>query len=152
MNKLFNNEDGVSLVELLATLVIGTFIMVFIISIHIFIQNQYKSQSAEVKQLTDITIAAKAITKDIRSANEILVSGDLKEITLIFKDETITYKFEKEQLRKNDVTYIYDLKNFEVEMKGSKISLEIKSKSGKKIETEILVREGDNEDDQPEDE
>lgn len=148
MNKLFNNEDGVSLVELLATLVIGSLIMVFIISIHIFIQNQYKSQSTDVKRLIDITIAAKVITKDIRSASRIETANE-KEVTLIFNDDDITYSFKEDQhhLKRNGETYIYDLEYFKVEKEGSKISLEIKSKSGKEIKTEVIIREEDNEDD-----
>lgn len=143
MKKLARKEDGLSLVELLAVLAISSIIILFISTIHIFIQNQYNSQSTEVKELTDVTVAMRAITKDIRSTEGIINSENPQEIRLDIRDETISYLFENETLKKNGVPYIYELEDFEViQDDDSKIRLKIVSKSGKKVETEIVIRKG----------
>ncbi len=140
MRKLVKSEDGLSLVELLAVLAIGSIIILFISTIHIFIQNQYNSQSTEVKGLTDITIAMRAITKDIRSANEVEISEDFKQLIITIEGEATTYHFENNMLKKNGVPYIYDLEDFETIYNDSKIKLKLISLSGKKAETEIVMR------------
>jgi|SRR5690625_187098 len=140
MNKFVKKEDGLTLVELLAVLAIGSIILFFISTIHIFIQNQYNSQSKEVNELNDITIAMRAITKDIRTADVIQTSEDSKEITITIDGEETTYQFENNNLKRNGVPYIYDLENFEAAFNASKIQLKIVSVTGKMAETEIVMR------------
>lgn len=143
MNKLAKSEDGLSLVELLAVLVIGSIIILFISTTHIFIQNQYNNQSTDVKGLTDITIAMRAITKDIRSADEIETTEDSKKLIITGGGVETSYYFKENILEKNGVPYIYDLEDFEAKSNDSKIQLKIVSKSGKKAETEIVIRGGE---------
>lgn len=140
MNKFVKKEDGLTLVELLAVLAIGSIILFFISTIHIFIQNQYNSQSKEVNELNDITIAMRAITKDIRTADVIQTSEDSKEITITIDGEETTYQFENNNLKRNGVPYIYDLEDFEATFNASKIQLKIVSVTGKMAETEIVMR------------
>src|SRR5690625_4748482 len=71
MKKQMANEKGLTLAELLATLAIGSIIFLLIISVLLSIQKQYNSQSDKVNNLTDITLAAKAMTKDLRSAQSV---------------------------------------------------------------------------------
>lgn len=142
MKKLARNEDGLSLVELLAVLAIGSIILLFISSVHIFIQNQYNSQSTEVKELTDVTIAMRSITKDIRSANQIVDSENPKELILEYGEdiEDISYLFENKTLKRNGAPYIHELEDFEAIYNDPTIELKIVSQSGKKVETEIVLR------------
>lgn len=142
MKKFVKGEKGLSLVELLAVLAIGSILILLISTIHIFVQNQYNNQSAGVKQLTDITIAVKAITKDIRSADQIEISEDFSEITLIIDGDPTSYLFEKDTLKKDGHPYIYELEKFEVQQEDSKISLTLENQSGKEIKTEIVMRGG----------
>lgn len=144
--KRFRNESGVTLVEILAVLTIASFIMTLIMGIHIFVQKQYNSQSTDAKQLTDVTIAIKSITRDIRMAelNEIDVSNN---ITLNFTDRNINYVWDKEReiLQKNNSDYIFNVVKFHVSPNGrlekdESIELEIKSTTGQRIETEIIIR------------
>src|SRR5690625_2182136 len=125
MKKLARKEDGLSLVELLAVLAISSIIILFISTVHIFIQNQYNSQSTEVKELTDITIAMRAITKDIRSANKIEKSENPKEITIVLDEGPISYIFENETLKRNGAPYIYELEDFEAIYNQPYIQLKI---------------------------
>jgi len=139
--KLLRNENGLSLAELLATLVVGSLIVVFIVSIHILIQKQYSSQSESAQQLTDVTIAVKAITKDIRSLD--IDYKNRNSSTITFTNGT-QYSLDENSniLKKNDVDYIYEIKNFNVDIDQNKKSviLKIESVSGKNIETEIIIR------------
>ena len=135
MKKLLRNEQGLSLAELLATLAIASLIGVFIISVHLLVQKQYSSQSTEIQHLTDITIAAKAITKDIRSYEVI----ELNKTSIKFKNGN-KYELENNVLKKNDADYLYEINNFDVKQVDNKILLKIKSTTGQKIETEIVIR------------
>lgn len=142
LKKLFRNEQGLSLAELLATLAIGSLFIILIMSIHILIQKQYNSQSEDIKRLTDVTIAVTSITKDIRAFDVTEVSGD----TITFESgdgELVTYVFNKDNkvLQKNDTNYIYEIKNFNVTQEDQRIILEIVSESGKEINTTIMLRE-----------
>lgn len=141
MKKLLRNENGLSLAELLATLAIGSMLVILIMSIHILIQKQYNSQSENMKQLTDVTIAAKAITKDLRTATS---ANTIDENTIEIKQEnaTTTYTFENNVIKKNDADYIYEIEKFEVSKENQKITINIISESGRKINTAIMLREG----------
>lgn len=143
MNKLAENEDGLSLVELLAVLAIGSMILLFISTIHIFIQNQYNTQSADVKGLTDITVAMRAITKDIRSADMVETYEDFKQLIISVEGKETSYRFKNEILEKNGDPYIYDLEDFEVTSEASKIKIKMISLTGKQAITEIAIRGGE---------
>src|SRR5690625_3923974 len=139
MNKLAENEDGLSLVELLAVLAIGSMILLFISTIHIFIQNQSNTQSADVKGLTDITVAMRAITKDIRSDDMVETSEDFKQLIISVEGKETAYHFENEILKKNRILYIYDMEYIEVTSEASKIKLKMISLTGKREITEIVI-------------
>jgi len=149
MMRRMNNEKGITLVELLAAIAISSIIAIFIIAIYLSIQKQYTGQSKQIKNLTDVTIAAKAITKDLRSAIEVEVDeNNDKEIFIKIqtneRPEEITYTFDEEQniLRRNGAPYLYHLKQFEVKKVESKVSLKFVSETDKELETDIVIREG----------
>src|SRR5690625_5019013 len=91
MNRFIRNERGLTLVELLATLVISSLVITFIASILVMIQKQYSFQSEDIHRLTDITIVAKSITKDIRSADEVIVNESNIPLQLIKDNKKTTY-------------------------------------------------------------
>src|SRR5699024_10858472 len=134
------NQKGLTLAELLAVIAISSFVMILISSVLIFVQKQYTSQSASTSGLTDIKIAAQAITKDIRSYDIDSVDSEEKEIRLT---NGRTYKYEEGYLKRDGANYLYDLKDFEITKSGGKIELKIESNTGQILETEIYVREGD---------
>src|SRR5699024_2493140 len=119
--KLLRNEKGITLAELLAVLAIGSLIMFLVIGLHVFIQKQYKSQSADVQNLTDITIAIKKITKDIRTA-EVGEIEVLNDYSLHFSEREIKYVWDKETkiLKENNVDYIHEIEDFNVTPNGKK--------------------------------
>ena len=133
--KRLHNEKGLTLAELLAVIAISGIIIVFIMSIHIFVQKQYKSQSIDARHLTDVTIAAKAITTEIRT----------KEVTTVEQSKIVfengpTYELVNNVLKKDDADYIYEIAEFILDEENDKISLRIVSTTGQQIETEIMIR------------
>lgn len=140
VNRFFNNEKGLTLVELLVAVSIGSLLLVLIPTIHLFIQNQYNDQSTDVKQLTDLTLAMKSITKDIRSANVVEDSENHKQLTLTDDHKTTTYVFEDNMLKKNNLPFVHELEHFEVKKDAAKITITIKQQSGREVRTEIVRR------------
>lgn len=135
------NERGVTLVELLAAIVIISIVFIFLISIQVIIQNQYKKEMKNTGQLTDITIAMKSITKDLRSAKDITIPNDRYLIIENFSENDVEYILEDNILKRNGSSYVYELKSFYVEEKEEKIVfIKLESESGKILETEVAIR------------
>lgn len=135
------NERGVTLVELLAAIVIISIVFIFLISIQVIIQNQYKKEMKNTSQLTDITIAMKSITKDLRSAKDITIPNDRYLIIENFSENDVEYILEDNILKRNGSSYVYELKSFYVEEKEEKIVfIKLESESGKILETEVAIR------------
>lgn len=143
MNHL-RNEKGISLVEVLAVFVISALIVMMIINIQVFTQKQFKEQSGQAKNVTDITIAMKVITKDFRT-HELMPLTD-EEVRQISFENGNSYYFENNILYRNGGPYIYEVANFYVkkddEFDGL-YTIYIESLTGQKLETEIAVRGGD---------
>lgn len=135
------NERGLALVELLATIAISSLIIILITSLLLFIQKQYTNQSSHAKEFTDINIALKTITKDICS-NDIDFS-ESNSAKLQFTNGTF-YLFDekKEVLIKGGAEYIHEIKHFHVTFDELEkvVSLDIESTSGKKAKTTLAVR------------
>src|SRR5690625_539885 len=113
--KRVHNESGITLVELLAALVISSIIIILTINLFMAFHKQYGKQSDEVRDLTNVSTAAQAITKDIRSATHIDVNTVEKSITINKTGQTITYKLVDDHLEKNNQIYLYNIDEFFVE-------------------------------------
>lgn len=135
MTRKVRNEKGMTLVELLAVFVISGMVVLLIIAIYLYVQNQFQQQSEQSHQLTDVTIAMKEITKDIRS-REIL---EWDEARLTFTDGK-TYELHQDVLFRNDAPYIYKVDRFVIEMIEDELSIEIISLNGQEISTTLIVR------------
>lgn len=155
MQKL-RNEGGLTLAELLAVFVIGSIVMIFVSSLLIFVQKQYSSQTESAKQLTDVTIAVKAITKDMRmhdidrekTTSEKIVFKDINAGNEIIYEHNATEKL----IKKNDGAFIYEVEVFEINIEDDILtltvankkddeSLEEQERKGKRIKTEFTIRE-----------
>lgn len=136
------NERGLTLVELIATIAIASLALIFIISILIVIQKQYSSNTESTKQLTDISIAMKSITRDLRSAELVNIPNDYSLEIEHANGKEISYQLHGRVLQKNSSNYLYEIAHFKVEEDNNKITVEIENIKGKKLRTEIVVREG----------
>ena len=142
--KKLRSESGITLVELLAALVIGSIIIILTISLFMAFHKQYGKQSDEIRDLMNVSTAAQAITKDIRSAIDIDVNTAEKSITINKPDETITYKLVDGHLEKNNQIYLYDIDEFFVKLieESQTVNLKIHGSANQKVETSIAIRKG----------
>lgn len=137
MLKIPRNEKGITLVELLAVFVISGIVVLLIIGIHIYTQKQFQDQSEQALKLTDVTIAMKEITKDIRSQD--IPSWYDEDLKLEFPSGKY-YQLIDDTLFKSGSPYIYEVEVFHVKIDDDEVTIEIKSESGQQIETTLVVR------------
>lgn len=64
--KLLQSEAGITLVELLAALAIMSLVFLLVGAIHIFGQQQFRSQTKSAYQANDLSYALTAMTSDLR--------------------------------------------------------------------------------------
>ncbi|MFJ7936427.1 prepilin-type N-terminal cleavage/methylation domain-containing protein [Sporosarcina sp. NPDC096371] len=146
MKKYLRNEKGLTLVEVLAVIIIGSIILLLISNVHVFGQKQYNSQSEKSRHLSDVTYAAKVITKEIRKADERgIVNVDEKGDHIKLTDR-IEYKYNRAEKwieNKDKTIVVKDISKFEAKRTGSQVNLKIISETGEKVETKIILRKGD---------
>lgn len=76
MKKIIKNEDGITLVELLASLAILTGLIILIGSFHIFGQKHFSNQIESNNQASDLRYSLSLISREARSAQEITIVPD----------------------------------------------------------------------------
>lgn len=140
--KKFHNESGITLAELLATLAIASIVLILTISLFVAFNKQYSKQSDEIRDLTNVSTAVQAITKNIRSALEVEVNSDKDAITITLPEETITYALVNDTIEKNNHVYLNNVHSFDVENDGDTITLEIHGSANQKVKTTIVLRKG----------
>ncbi|WP_427137106.1 PilW family protein [Psychrobacillus psychrodurans] len=148
MWKQWNNEKGITLVELLAAVVLASIVMLLVISVLMSGTKQYKNQLEKNNQLTDISYALKMITKDIRKTeNPRIISKSEIELN------GINYSKVGNTITRNGDVIARDIEIFFVDdgyetgkydEKNIKWFIEIKSLDQKETKkTEIYIRKGD---------
>ncbi|GAA0498321.1 hypothetical protein GCM10008986_26760 [Salinibacillus aidingensis] len=122
MNSTKHNEQGMTLVELLAVLAIISIILLLIGAVHLFGVNQYQTQSEEVRTQSDIRYAAKDITKEIRSTNpdQVVIANNQIHI-----GHETTYRLDGQILKKNNRKLATNIREFTVKQNGSEIELRL---------------------------
>ena len=148
MWKQWNNEKGITLVELLAAVVLASIVMLLVFSVLMSGTKQYKGQLEKNNQLTDISYALKMITKDIRKTeNPQIISKSEIELN------GINYSKVGNTITRNGDVIARDIEIFFVDdgyetgkydEKNIKWFIEIKSLDQKETKkTEIYIRKGD---------
>ena len=148
MWKQWNNEKGITLVELLAAVVLASIVMLLVFSVLMSGTKQYKGQLEKNNQLTDISYALKMITKDIRKTeNPRIISKSEIELN------GINYSKVGNTITRNGDVIARDIEIFFVDdgyetgkydEKNIKWFIEIKSLDQKETKkTEIYIRKGD---------
>lgn len=145
MKKFLKDEKGLTLIEMLAVIVVGTIFMIIITNIHLLVQKQYNEQSRDASGLFDVTLAAKEITKEIRKNPGNIEIPNEHTIIFTYPDNTkVKYKFfpKENLLKKNGVSFVADISDVYIALEGQKVTLKIESKveTDKNINTEIIIR------------
>lgn len=143
------NQNGVSLVEVLAVLVIGTILLLMLFNIHLFSQKQYQDQMTKMKHLNDVTYIAKIITKEIRKTTasnvHIMTPDSIRINSIEYRLKDNTESIVKVDGGTTETVLANNIGYFNVEKNSRKIIIEIKStanRNGKAehIKTEITLR------------
>ncbi len=103
------SELGMTLIEVLATLVIASIIAIFIFNIIKSSTDQNIQQTEETGNLFDISYALKVITKDIRRSEDVEIDGSELELILHNSIE-VKYIIEGSQQNKELIKYIDGVK------------------------------------------
>lgn len=78
MKKVIAQESGLTLLELLATIIIIFLVSIFVFNIIFSANHQNRTQMAESRQINDAAFILKQITKDIRKTYNISVDSSNK--------------------------------------------------------------------------
>lgn len=142
----WNRQSGMTLVEVLATTVLVSIVLIFISSLLIFIQKQFSTQKTDIKQLHDVTYVSQVVLKDIRKSDQRPVkTGNRLKIgknIYIHDQENNTVRRNNTMISDEIVTF-----NIEMERETDAVHLLLISTSKQKVETTIMLR-GDNDDEE----
>lgn len=134
-------NQGMTLVEVLAAFSILSLLLLLVSSIHFFGQKNFMDQTRWVEKQGSVRVAMNQITKVIRSAESVHVSG---EILII--NGADQYRVTSQGLVLNGQVIFPDLATWKVEKAGNKVLIELTStahSSGQaaSIATEIYLRQ-----------
>lgn len=150
MNNRFRNDEGITLVELLAVIAIGSLVFLIGINIHLLIQENYSEQKLEAQHLFDVSYAVKTITKEVRMADEVSVQVEADN-HLKINDTDYNYNSIEKSIEKDRSPFVMNIDKFYVnktEDKNGNMILEMEivpineSLSNRKIYTELVLRGG----------
>ncbi len=149
MRKRLKNQSGLTLVEILAVIVIISFLAIIILNIQVKSSNQFNQQFSRNQQLNEISYVLKTITKDIRKTNSITLinqtnnQNDQKET--IFTGINVNskkYEFDKQSksIKLNEIFFAKQIEEFSVSHTGNRYTILIKNVKGNQVTTTIYVR------------
>ncbi|WP_066311575.1 prepilin-type N-terminal cleavage/methylation domain-containing protein [Bacillus sp. FJAT-29814] len=120
-----NNEKGITLVELLASLALLSMVLLLANSIHIFSVKQSNAQKTEIQKQTDYRLAMNILTKEIRKADPTKVEAKNNILTI----DGINYYLEGTSLKKGDQVLVSNIETFTPAQSGDKITIKIGTNS-----------------------
>ena len=109
MKRYLKKEDGITLIELLASITILSVVILLVGSVHLFGQRQYVSQTESNRQANDLRYSLAMISRDVRSASDF----DLVASHHIVVDE-VSYKKEGSNLLRDGSILSNRVGSFEV--------------------------------------
>ncbi|UJF14840.1 prepilin-type N-terminal cleavage/methylation domain-containing protein [Jeotgalibaca sp. MA1X17-3] len=134
------NEEGMTLIELLASIAILSVVILLVGSVHMFGQKQYINESYSAKQSNDLTYSLSVLSREVRKAGPDSVTVD-KSVLII---DGIEFKLDNSQLKKNGQVLADNIESFDVEEiednEGIKISVTSKpNQNGKSKEYSTAI-------------
>lgn len=143
MKQMMKNEKGITLIELLAVLAIGSVILSLIIGVTVNGQKTYSQQANSADQLTEIRYAVKVITKEVRKAERLKVERD--RLT-IFHDTPVVFHLQDGRVWQNSLVLAERIGTLRFELDGRTISIVIETEQaiarGQEAKVEIYLRDG----------
>lgn len=137
------NERGLTLIEVLATIILLFIISAFVFNFIITSKEEHNAQAASNQELFDNTYILKLLTKDIRkSTHADLITAN----EFIFKnqDGSTSFKYKYEPLSKsifrNEDLIASNIQNLQILLNGNSIELLITNTKGIKFQTTLHFR------------
>ncbi|ARK20453.1 PilW family protein [Sporosarcina ureae] len=148
MTKRLKSQEGVTLVELLAVLVILSFVGLMVFGVYFSGTKEYDIQREQTVHQQNIQFVIKYLTKEIRVENNFIVyENDVLKINTSTGKGTDTYRLEDNALLKNDEVFADNIKDFKVKSfdEGNSLKIEVlgNNEFGRdkiKAETTISIR------------
>lgn len=134
VKQFLKNEEGITLVELLASLALLSVVIILIGSVHIFGQRQFTSQAEANSQANDLRYSLAMISREARSADTFTVEEEASEIII----DANRYYLDNTNLKKNNTTLSSRVKIFNVTLEGSnRIKIRIESTPNQLNQSEV---------------
>ncbi|WEG11457.1 prepilin-type N-terminal cleavage/methylation domain-containing protein [Pullulanibacillus sp. KACC 23026] len=153
ISKHMSGNQGLTLVEVMATLVILSIVLVMITSIHLLGLKEYNVQSQNLKNQDNVRLAMSLLTKQIRSVDlsdltvdENNTPANPYDNSLKFVKENVTYKEGTSAINKNGQPVVNGISQFGVTLIGNKVTLTLVSvpdQQGNKVtlSTNLYIRQ-----------
>lgn len=121
MIKLIKRDDGITLIELLASIALLSVVILLVGSVHIFGQTQFFNQTESASQSNDLRYSLSVISRDVRRAEVVTVEGTT------LKADDITYNFNKPTLERNGEILSNRVEDFKSLVFEDRVEITIKS-------------------------
>ncbi|WP_107838193.1 PulJ/GspJ family protein [Metasolibacillus meyeri] len=131
-------EDGLTLVEVLAVIIITSLAALLIFSVMTQSTKIFGQQSEENQSLNDVAYALKVMTKEIRKNPQSVSIIEPYQLTI--SNNSFNFDIENYRITKNDVTFIKDIKTFDISQNGTEISIKIINMDDKEFSTTLYLR------------
>ena len=150
----FSSQKGLTLIEILASIVIFFIVSLLIFNIAYSSTKQNHDQSNEATQINNAAYLLKQITKDIRKTNNVETKLLDAQTTYIFKNSNPTqgsppyiaeYKYDvnEKALYRNSSVLVNNVETFTLSVIDAENEVEIEfSINGKHYDTKIALRKG----------
>jgi len=133
------NQKGLTLVELLATIVISSIVVIILFGIFTSANKEYNKQTKLNQDLSDISYALNVITNEIRESDSAFVATDgtivIEDIKYQYDEATSSIKIRNDSETTVFLTQIYGV-SFCHERENL-INLSITAKNNKNVSTSI---------------
>lgn len=102
-SQLIKKEDGVTLLELLASIALLSIIIMLVGSVHMFGQRQYIKQSHDASQANELAAGISAMTRTLRplASEKVIVNG-----SQIMLENSVLFELSGNDLESGDKTII----------------------------------------------
>lgn len=149
MKHTVKNQRGLTLIEILATLVLCGILAIIIFNIQNHSSKQYNNQVTENSQIQKASYLLKVITAEIRKypliTDVIDTTEEIKDGQTIYKGIKIgnnEYKFDNHVIYLNGKPFASEIEDFYIQEDGGRLTLYIENTQKKIVSTSIVPRSG----------
>lgn len=134
-----SNQDGLTLIEILAVMVLLSIITSSIFGLLISGNKNFERQSDNNSQLNELTFVLKQVTKDVRQSSTVQISSNI----LALDSTTYLYNVNTQSLERNGQVLSTSIKQFQVLQNNNQLFIEITGIFGKTVQTTVVLRSGE---------